>query len=53
MVYVQVDVPTKLTDEQRMLFEKLAQTMGGDVTPQRNGKGFFDRVMDFFAGEQQ
>ncbi len=53
MVYVQVDVPTKLTDEQRLLFEKLAQTMGGDVTPQRNGKGFFDRVMDFFAGEQQ
>ncbi len=53
MVYVQVDVPTKLTDEQRLLFEKLAATMGGDVQPQRNGKGFFDRVMDFFAGEQQ
>ena len=53
LVYVQVDVPTKLTDEQRMLFEKLAETMGGEVMPQRNGKGFFDRVMDFFAGEQQ
>ena len=53
LVYVQVEVPTKLTDEQRILFEKLAATMGGDVQPQRNGKGFFDRVMDFFAGEQQ
>ncbi len=53
LVYVQVDVPTKLTEEQRMLFEKLAETLGGEVTPQRNGKGFFDRVMDFFAGEQQ
>ncbi len=32
LVYVQVDVPTKLTDEQRLLFEKLAATMGGDVS---------------------
>ncbi len=53
LVYVQVDIPTKLSDEQRLLFEKLAATMGGEVQPQRNGKGFFDRVMDFFAGEQQ
>jgi len=53
LVYVQVEVPTKLTDEQRGLFEKLAATMGGEVQPQRNGKGFFDRVMDFFGGEQQ
>src|SRR5664279_1387847 len=52
MVYVQVGVPTTLTAEQRLLFEKLAGTMGGEVQPQRNGKGFFDRVMDFFAGEQ-
>ncbi|HVU13266.1 MAG TPA: molecular chaperone DnaJ [Phototrophicaceae bacterium] len=53
LVYIQVEVPTKLTDEQRVLFEKLAATMGSEVAPQRNGKGFFDRVMDFFAGEQQ
>jgi molecular chaperone DnaJ len=53
LVYVQVEVPTKLSDEQRGLFEKLAATMGGEVQPQRNGKGFFDRVMDFFGGEQQ
>ncbi len=52
MVYVQVGVPTTLTAEQRDLFERLAGTFGGDVTPQQNGRGFFDRVMDFFGGEQ-
>lgn len=52
LVYIQVEIPTKLTDEQRRLFEQLAATLGSEVSPQRNGKGFFDRVMDFFAGEQ-
>jgi molecular chaperone DnaJ len=60
LVYVQVEVPTRLTDEQRVLFEQLAATMGGvhstnsganSVNPQRNGKGFFDRVRDMFTGE--
>jgi molecular chaperone DnaJ len=53
VVYITVDVPTRLTDEQRRLFEQLAQTFGNEVQPQRNGKGFFDRVMDFFGGEPQ
>ncbi|MBL8154967.1 MAG: molecular chaperone DnaJ [Anaerolineae bacterium] len=52
LVYVQVGVPTSLTPEQRELFERLAQTFGREVNPQQNGRGFFDRVMDFFAGEQ-
>ena len=53
LVYVQVEIPTRLTDEQRALFEQLAQTLGsGDLQPQRNGRGFFDRVMDFFGGDQ-
>jgi molecular chaperone DnaJ len=52
LVYVQVEIPSKLSEEQRQLFEKLAATMGTGVQPQKNGKGFFDRVMDFFAGEQ-
>ncbi|MBL8132316.1 MAG: molecular chaperone DnaJ [Anaerolineae bacterium] len=51
LVYVNVEVPTKLTDEQRGLFEKLAKTMGSEVEPQARGKGFFDRVMDFLSGE--
>ncbi len=52
LIYVQVAVPTSLTPEQRELFERLAQTFGREVNPQQNGRGFFDRVMDFFAGEQ-
>jgi molecular chaperone DnaJ len=51
LVYIQVGVPTTLTAEQRDLFEKLAATFGRDVHPQQNGRGFFDRVMDFFGGE--
>jgi molecular chaperone DnaJ len=52
LIYVQVEIPTRLTDEQRQLFEQLAETLGSGISAQRNGKGFFDRVMDFFAGEQ-
>ncbi|MBI5670022.1 MAG: molecular chaperone DnaJ [Chloroflexi bacterium] len=51
LVYIQVAVPTTLTAEQRELFEKLGKTFGRDIQPQQNGRGFFDRVMDFFAGE--
>ncbi|MDZ4765561.1 MAG: molecular chaperone DnaJ [Chloroflexota bacterium] len=52
LIYINVEVPLKLSDEQRRLFEQLARTMGADVQPQRNGKGFFDKVRDFFEGEQ-
>lgn len=51
LVHIRVDIPEKLTPDQRELFEQLAQTMGGEVQPQPNGKGFVDRVRDFFAGE--
>lgn len=53
LVYVQVTVPTSLTAEQRDLFERLANTLGKEVHPQQNGRGFFERVMDFLGGEQQ
>jgi molecular chaperone DnaJ len=53
LVYVQVEIPTKLTNEQRELFERLSETLGRSIQPQPSGRGFFDRVMDFFAGEQQ
>jgi molecular chaperone DnaJ len=52
LIYVNVEIPTKLSDDQRKLFEQLGKTMGTDVQPQRNGKGFFDKVMDFFQGDQ-
>lgn len=49
LVYITVEVPTKLTEEQRELFEQLATTMESGITPQANGRGFFDRVMNFFG----
>jgi molecular chaperone DnaJ len=52
LVVVQVVIPTKLTPEQKQLFESLAHTLGnGDVEPHRAGKGFFDRVLEFFGGD--
>ena len=52
LVYVQVAIPDRLSEEQRRLFEELGQTLGSDITPQEHGRGFFDRVADFFAGDQ-
>jgi molecular chaperone DnaJ len=52
LVVVQVAIPTKVTPEQRELFEKLASTLGSEVTPQKiEGKGFFERVWDWLSGE--
>jgi molecular chaperone DnaJ len=51
LVHVRVDIPTKLTDAQRRLFEELSETMGGEIQPQPSSKGFMGRVMDWFAGE--
>lgn len=48
---VQVVVPAKLTPEQRSLFEALGKTMDTSVEPQKNGKGFFDTLRNFFNGE--
>ncbi|HAE59171.1 MAG TPA: molecular chaperone DnaJ [Anaerolineae bacterium] len=47
-VMVNVDIPTRLTDEQRELFVKLADTLG--TTPQPRQKGFFDWLNDAFGG---
>jgi molecular chaperone DnaJ len=55
LVHVSVDIPTKLNNEQRELFEKLSKTFGKDVQPQintnGNGRSFGERLRDFFAGE--
>jgi molecular chaperone DnaJ len=51
LVYVSVETPRKLTERQRELFEELATTMGSEIQPQSNGRGFFDRVKDIFSGE--
>jgi len=47
-VIVNVAVPTKLSKEQRELFEKLAESLGTTVKPQE--KGFIDWLNDAFGG---
>lgn len=48
MVIVNVDVPTKLTAEQRELFEQLAKTLGTEVRPQE--KSFLDLIKEVLGG---
>lgn len=46
LVVVNVEVPTRLSPEQRKLFEQLALTLGSEVHPQE--KSFFDRLREIF-----
>ena len=48
-IQVFVEVPKKLTDEQRELLEKFATTEEVNVTPQR--KSFFQKLKDYFVKE--
>ena len=52
-VIVQVAIPKSLTEEQEQLFDKLAQTLGKEVIPQRE-KGILGQLKnalgDFFSG---
>ena len=48
LVIVGVEVPSKLTKEQRELFEKLADTLGTTVKPQE--KGFLDWLNEALGG---
>jgi molecular chaperone DnaJ len=47
-VRLHVAVPTELNDEQRKLFERLAETFGTEVKPREN-RGFFEKVKDAFG----
>ena len=49
LITLVVDTPRKLTDDQRALFEQLAQSLGdgAKISPQKE-KGFFDRFRDAF-----
>ncbi len=51
-VVINVEVPRRLTAEQRALFEQLAASLGGEPTPRaRNqGKSFWDRLNEFLGG---
>ena len=48
MVVVNVEVPNKLTSEQRQLFEQLAKTLGTEVRPQE--KSFLDVLKEVLGG---
>ena len=48
LVIVNVDIPSKLTKEQKDLFEKLAATLGTTVSPKE--KGFLDWLNEALGG---
>jgi molecular chaperone DnaJ len=47
-VIVNVEIPSKLSKEQRELFEQLAKSLG--TTPKPQQKGFLDKLNVFFWG---
>lgn len=48
MVLITVEIPTKLTAEQRKLFEELAKSLGSEVRPQE--RSFLDRLKEVLGG---
>lgn len=48
LVIVNVEIPTRLTPEQRQLFQKLAATLGSGVKPKE--KGILDWLNEVFGG---
>ena len=48
LVVLNVETPTRLTQDQRKLFEQLAKTMGSEVNLQE--RSFFDHLKDFLSG---
>jgi len=48
LVIIGVEIPNQVSQEQRELFEKLANTLGTEVSPQE--KGFFDRLKEVLSG---
>ena len=48
LVVINVEIPGRLTSEQRELFEKLAKTLGSEVLPQE--RSFLDMLKDVLGG---
>lgn len=48
LIMINVEVPSRLTPEQRELFEKLALSLGSEVSPQ--DKNFWDLLKEVFGG---
>jgi len=49
LVRVTVVIPTQLTEQQKQLFGKLAETFGTSIHPHDDNKGIFDKVKDVFG----
>jgi molecular chaperone DnaJ len=47
VAHIDVKTPTKLTREQKKLFEQLRETLPQDNQPSE--KGIFEKVKDYFA----
>jgi molecular chaperone DnaJ len=48
MVVINIDIPTRLSGEQRQLFEKLAESLGSEVRPQE--RGFLEWLKEALGG---
>ncbi|MBN2256298.1 MAG: molecular chaperone DnaJ [Anaerolineaceae bacterium] len=48
LVIINMDVPTRISSEQRALFKKLADTLGSEAVPQE--KSFLDRIKESLGG---
>lgn len=48
LVVINVDIPKRVTKEQRELFEKLAETLDSEVHPQE--RSFFDKLKEVLGG---
>lgn len=48
LVVINIDIPARLSSEQRQLFEQLAESLGSEVRPQE--RSFFDWLKDTLAG---
>ena len=48
LVIISVEIPRKLSNEQRQLLENLAETLGSEVHPQE--RSFFENLKEIFGG---
>jgi molecular chaperone DnaJ len=48
LVVVNVEIPSRLTSDQRQLFEQLARTLGSEVRPQE--RSFLDKLKEVLGG---
>jgi molecular chaperone DnaJ len=48
LVVINVDIPTRLTNDQRQLFEQLAKSLGSEVRPQE--RSFLDWLKETLGG---